>query len=141
MIRFQSPVVRPRKRKQNGISASNTTAQSFLLCPLTSSGCAWIERHIGADNGYQPYYPTVILEPRYIDDVLGDIRKKGMVARCQAAPDAWKEICQLHLKEWVTPGQRDKLQAEYDAGIATGKSWREIGTALGQIVKGWKRGR
>jgi hypothetical protein len=57
------------------------------------------------------------------------------------APDAWKEICQLHLKEWVTPGQRDKLQAEYDAGIATGKSWREIGTALGQIVKGWERGR
>jgi hypothetical protein len=57
------------------------------------------------------------------------------------APDAWKEICQLHLKEWVTPGQRDKLQAEYDAGIATGKSWREIGTALGQIVKGSERGR
>ena len=57
------------------------------------------------------------------------------------APDAWKEICQLHLKEWVTPGQRDKLRAEYDAGIATGKSWREIGAALGQIVKGWERGR
>ena len=57
------------------------------------------------------------------------------------APDAWKEICQLHLKQWVTPGQRDKLQAEYDAGIATGKSWRQIGTALGQIVKGWERGR
>ena len=59
----------------------------------------------------------------------------------QAAPDAWQQICQLHLKEWVTPGQRDKLQAEYDAGIATGKSWREIGAALGQIVKGWERGR
>ncbi len=58
-----------------------------------------------------------------------------------AAPDAWQQICQLHLKEWVTPGQRDKLRAEYDAGIATGKSWREIGTALGQIVKGWERGR
>jgi hypothetical protein len=57
------------------------------------------------------------------------------------APDAWKEICQLHLKEWVTPGQRVKLEAEYNSGIATGKSWREIGAALGQIVKGWKRGR
>jgi hypothetical protein len=44
----------------------------------------------------------------------------------QAAPDAWQQICQMHLKEWVTPGQRDKLQAKYDAGIATGKSWREI---------------
>jgi hypothetical protein len=56
-------------------------------------------------------------------------------------PDAWKQICQLHLKEWVTPGQRAKLEAEYSAGIASGKSWREIGAALGQIVKGWKRGR
>ena len=53
----------------------------ILLCPLTKPGFRWIEKHIGADNGYQPYYPTVILEPRYIDDVLGDIREKGLVAR------------------------------------------------------------
>jgi hypothetical protein len=57
------------------------------------------------------------------------------------APDAWKEICQLHLKEWVTQGQRAKLEAEYNAGIAAGKSWREIGVALGQIVKARERGR
>jgi hypothetical protein len=57
------------------------------------------------------------------------------------APDAWKEICQLHLKEWVTPGQRAKLEAEYNSGIATGKSWRDIGAALGQIVKSRERGR
>jgi hypothetical protein len=57
------------------------------------------------------------------------------------APDAWHQICKLHLKEWVTEGQRAKLEAEYNAGIATGKSWREIGAALGQIVKGWKRRR
>jgi hypothetical protein len=57
------------------------------------------------------------------------------------APDAWKEICQLHLKQWITQGQRVKLESEYNAGIATGKSWREIGSALGQIVKGWERGR
>jgi hypothetical protein len=62
-------------------------------------------------------------------------------AKPASAPDAWKEICQLYLKQWTTPGQRDKLQAEYNAGIATGKSWREIGTALGQIVKSRERGR
>jgi len=40
-------------------------------------------------------------------------------------------------------GKRQKvtLEAEYNRGIATGKSWREIGAALGQIVKGWERGR
>jgi hypothetical protein len=67
----------------------------------------------------------------------GEAAKKVAVQ----APDAWQEICQLHLKEWVTPGQRAKLEAEYNAGIATGKSWREIGTALGQIVKSRERGR
>src|SRR5580704_14381387 len=57
------------------------------------------------------------------------------------APDAWHQICKLHLREWITQGQRAKLEAEYNVGIASGKSWREIGAALGQIVKGWERGR
>ena len=53
----------------------------ILLVPLTRPGCAWANKHIGADNGFQPYWPTVILEPRYIDDVLVGIRRKGLVAR------------------------------------------------------------
>jgi hypothetical protein len=40
-----------------------------------------IEKHIGADNSYQPYFPTVILEPRYLDGVIAGIRKHGLVAR------------------------------------------------------------
>jgi hypothetical protein len=59
----------------------------------------------------------------------------------RAATDAWQQTCQLHLKEWVTQGQRAKLEGEYNAGIASGKNWREIGAALGHIVKGWERGR
>jgi hypothetical protein len=38
-------------------------------------------------------------------------------------------------------GQQATLQAEYDRGIQTGKSWREVGAALGRIVKLWERGR
>jgi hypothetical protein len=57
------------------------------------------------------------------------------------APDAWKEIADLYLRRWTTHGQQATLQAEYDRGITTGKSWREIGASLGQIVKGWERGR
>ena len=53
----------------------------ILLCPLTKPGCAWLNKNIGADNGYQPYWPTVILELRYLDDVLAGIRRKGLVAR------------------------------------------------------------
>ena len=67
--------------------------------------------------------------------------QQDAATKAAPAPDAWQQICQLHLKEWVTPGQRAKLEAEYNAGIANGKSWREIGTALGQIVKGRERGR
>jgi hypothetical protein len=55
--------------------------------------------------------------------------------------DAWKEIADLYLRRWTTHGQQAILQAEYDRGIATGKSWREIVAALGRIVKSWERGR
>jgi len=55
--------------------------------------------------------------------------------------DAWKEIVDLYMRRWTTHGQQATLQGEHDRGIATGKSWREIGSALGQIVKEWERGR
>jgi hypothetical protein len=38
--------------------------------------------------------------------------------------DAWKEIADLYLRRWTTHGQQATLQAEYDRGIAAGKSWR-----------------
>jgi hypothetical protein len=53
----------------------------ILLVPLTSSACAWANKNIGADNGFQPYWPTVIVEPRYLDQILGGVRKCGLVAR------------------------------------------------------------
>ena len=53
----------------------------ILLVPLTRSACAWANKNIGADNGFQPYWPTVIVEPRYLDQILGGIRKVGLVAR------------------------------------------------------------
>ena len=71
----------PTKRKTKWDFRVEFHGAIILLCPLTKPGFRWIERHIGADNGYQPYYPTAILEPRYLDDVLVDIRRKGLVAR------------------------------------------------------------
>jgi hypothetical protein len=57
------------------------------------------------------------------------------------APDAWQQIVNRYMTQWSTHSQKATLQAEYDRGMATGKSWREIGAALGRIVKGWERGR
>jgi hypothetical protein len=58
-----------------------------------------------------------------------------------ASPDAWQEIIDLHMKEWSTPGQQVKLQNELNAGLAAGKSRREIATSLGAIVRDQRRGR
>jgi len=52
-----------------------------LLVPITKRAVTWANHNIGADNGFQPYWPTVILEPRYVDNVLKGIHRLGLVAR------------------------------------------------------------
>jgi hypothetical protein len=50
----------------------------FLLIPLTPSARAWVDDHIGRDNGYQPHYPTVVIEHRYIADIVAGIQDGGL---------------------------------------------------------------
>ena len=50
----------------------------FLLIPQTSSARVWIDDHIGRDNGYQPHYPTVLIEHRYIADIVAGIQNDGL---------------------------------------------------------------
>jgi hypothetical protein len=71
----------PTKRKTKWDFRVEFHGAILLLVPLSDRGLRWIERCIGADNGYQPYYPTVVLEPRFMEDVLQGIRKLGLVAR------------------------------------------------------------
>ncbi len=53
----------------------------FLLKPLTPSATSWIEEHIGQDNQYQPYFPTVVVEHRYIADIVTDVQNDGLAAQ------------------------------------------------------------
>lgn len=56
----------------------------FSICflhPLTDAARAWVEEYIGADNGYQPQRPSVLLEPRYCGDVLTAIADAGLLVR------------------------------------------------------------
>lgn len=69
-----------------------------------------------------------------------EVRQKTMETPAPV-PDAWQQIVNHHMTQWVTHSQKATLEAEYNRGIATSKSWREIGAALGQIVKRWGRGR
>jgi hypothetical protein len=53
----------------------------FLVKPLTHSATSWIEEHIGQDNGYQPYFPTVVVEHRYIADIITGIQSDGLAVQ------------------------------------------------------------
>ncbi len=50
----------------------------FLLIPQTLSARVWIDDHIGEGNGYQPSYPTIIVEHRYIADIVAGIQDDGL---------------------------------------------------------------
>jgi hypothetical protein len=51
----------------------------FLIKPVTTSAVSWVEEHIGQDNGFQPYFPTIVVEPRYISDIVEGIQNDGWV--------------------------------------------------------------
>jgi hypothetical protein len=53
----------------------------FLLKPLTPSATSWIEEHIGQDNGYQPYFPTIVVEHRFIADIVAGIQGDGLAVQ------------------------------------------------------------
>jgi hypothetical protein len=55
--------------------------------------------------------------------------------------DSWQEIIDIQMKEWVTPGQQVKLQNELSAGLAAGRSRRDISTSLAAIIRDQQRGR
>ena len=53
----------------------------LLLRPLSTPAQNWIKENIGRENGFQPYYPTVVVEPRYIGDILEGIHNDGLAVR------------------------------------------------------------
>jgi hypothetical protein len=50
----------------------------FKRIPLTDSGRAWIDRDVSRE-GFQPYWPTVIIEARYLGQVLDGIVAEGFL--------------------------------------------------------------
>lgn len=52
-----------------------------LLRPLTQAGIDYVNENIGKDNGFQPYWPTVVFEPRYVPQFIHGIRQSGLLAR------------------------------------------------------------
>ena len=50
----------------------------FLLRPQNEQAIARVDEHIGSGNGFQPYWPTVIVEHRYIADIVAGIHADGL---------------------------------------------------------------
>ena len=46
----------------------------FLLRPTSRSGREWLDKNIGEQNGFQPYWPTVVVEPRYVVDIVNGMQ-------------------------------------------------------------------
>ena len=51
----------------------------ILLTPLSPSARAFVEEKIGSENGFQPYWPTVVIERRYFSDIAEGILADGLV--------------------------------------------------------------
>jgi hypothetical protein len=52
-----------------------------LLTPHTEPARNWIHEHIGRNSGFQPYYPIIVIEPRYFGPILEGIRDSGLEVR------------------------------------------------------------
>ncbi len=50
-----------------------------MLQPNSPEAIDWLEENIGEDNGYQPYWPTAVVEPRYVDAVIGGMQSDGLI--------------------------------------------------------------
>ena len=53
----------------------------FLLRPQNENAIAWVDDHIGSENGFQPYWPTVVVEHRYIADIVAGIQNDGLAVQ------------------------------------------------------------
>ena len=56
----------------------NNAGSIIVLYPQTEAARQWIDEHIGEDKGFQPWYPNVIVEPRYIEAILEGIDSDGL---------------------------------------------------------------
>jgi len=56
----------------------NDQGSIVLIEPVSQAALDWVEEYIGQDNGFQPYWPTVVVEHRYADDVIEGMLNDGL---------------------------------------------------------------
>jgi hypothetical protein len=81
VLKKEHPSTDPNKQSGTSPTADfelQNDGSVFLLIPQTPSAHVWIDGHIGKDNGYQPHYPTVVIEYRYVSDIVEGIQNDGL---------------------------------------------------------------
>jgi hypothetical protein len=53
----------------------------YLLRPITASARGWLENNLDVAGSFQPYWPTVVIEHRYVDMILEGIRNNGLAVQ------------------------------------------------------------
>ena len=77
---FIKPTVARLLRENERIDFTlNPQGTIALLCPQTDAARKWVEEHIGQDNGFQPWWPTVVIEHRYVQAILDGIEGDGLI--------------------------------------------------------------
>jgi hypothetical protein len=75
----------PTPKKRTAIPKANFRIEHHgsvcLIVPLCVSAREWLDAHIGRDNGFQGMWPTAIVEPRYLAQIIAGIRRDGLVVR------------------------------------------------------------
>jgi hypothetical protein len=49
-----------------------------LLIPHSDAAREWVNEHIGQSNGFQPYWPTVVIEHRYVSEIISAAQRDGL---------------------------------------------------------------
>jgi len=49
-----------------------------LLKPESEAAESWLNENIGEDNGFQPYWPTVTVERRYVQEIIDGMIGYGL---------------------------------------------------------------
>ncbi len=49
----------------------------FIIRPLSNTAKDWLAKYVD-QNEYQPYRDAIIVEPRYVDDLVTGMQKGGL---------------------------------------------------------------
>ncbi len=59
------------------LRVENLGGSVVLIEPTSERGLSWVNENVSRE-GYQPYWPTVVAEPRYLHDIVAGARADGL---------------------------------------------------------------